>query len=57
MSLEDAEEDGDNEEDPPYEGGCDVHDAATGAILSAALCSPGKEGANHSIGRGTSRFL
>lgn len=57
MSLEDAEEDGDNEEDPPCEGGCDVHDAATGAILSAALCSPGKEGANHSIGRGTSRFL
>lgn len=57
MSVEDAEEDDDNEEDSPCEGGCNVHDAAAGAILSTALCPPGKDGVNHSIGRGTSRFL
>ncbi len=34
-----------------------MHDAAAGAILSTALCPPGKDGANHSIGKGTSRFL
>lgn len=41
MSVEDDEEDGDVEEDPPREGRRDVHDAAAGSVLSAALCSPG----------------
>lgn len=43
---QDAEEDGDDEEVSPCEGRCDVHDAATGSVLSAALCSPGKHGTN-----------
>ena len=52
VNEEDAEEDGDNEEDPPCEGRCDVHDATAGAVLCAALCPAGEEAANHSIGKG-----
>lgn len=50
MSSEDAEEDRSNEEDPACEGRCVVHDDATGALLCAALCPPGKDGPTHSIG-------
>lgn len=44
----DAEEDGNDEEDPPCEGRCDVHNAAADTLLSAALCPPGEDGINHS---------
>lgn len=49
MSSEDAEEDGDDEEDPPCEGRCDVYDAATGAVLLAALRPPGKDRTSHFV--------
>lgn len=42
VSSEDAEEDCDHEESPAYEGRRDVHGAAAVAVLSAALCPPGK---------------
>lgn len=42
VSLEDDEEDCEHEESPAYEGRCDVYGAAAVAVLSAALCSPGK---------------
>lgn len=48
MSSDDGEEDGDDEEDSPYEGRCDVHNAAPGSFLSAALRSPGKKATNES---------
>lgn len=45
-SSDDAEKDGDGEEDPPREGGCDVHSSPTGAVLPSALCPTCKDGIN-----------
>lgn len=42
LHYQDAEEDGDDEEVSPREGGCDVHPAAALPLLSAALRPSGQ---------------
>lgn len=56
MSSQDAEKNDVHEEGPPCEGRCDVYNVATGTILSAALCPPGKPVTNNSTERGRSVF-
>lgn len=52
LASEDAEEDCNPEEGLPCEGRRDVHNAAPGAVLSAALRPSGKAGASPSTGIG-----
>lgn len=52
VASEDAEEDCNPEEGLPCEGRRDVHNAAPGAVLSAALCPSGKAETSPSTGIG-----